>query len=174
MQVTSGELLLLDLIPLPTCHLNVSTSTLLQITRRDAWLLTVTPEAGTWMRSSTQTRTHRARPTSGKSEKLMGKGCGKLLRFCVRLGHFILGIDQFDGEFFGLSEMEQRGMVGIRGTRKRRQSCNAVAHQDPHQWLTLEITYDSMFAAGRFARSLIRGFCQFGIACVRRDRHCKV
>ena len=32
-----------------------------------------------------------------------------------RLGHFILGIEQFDGEFFGLSEMEQRGMVGEPG-----------------------------------------------------------
>ena len=32
--------------------------------------------------------------------------------FCrCRLGHFIPGIEQFDGEFFGLSEMEQRGMV---------------------------------------------------------------
>lgn len=28
-----------------------------------------------------------------------------------RLGHFIPGIEQFDGEFFGLSEMEQRGMA---------------------------------------------------------------
>ena len=30
---------------------------------------------------------------------------------CIRLGHFIPGIEQFDGEFFGLSEMEQRGMA---------------------------------------------------------------
>ena len=40
MQVTSGELLLLDWIPLPTCRLSVSTSALLQIMRRDSWLLT--------------------------------------------------------------------------------------------------------------------------------------
>ncbi|CAE7638189.1 pikAI [Symbiodinium microadriaticum] len=64
----------------------------------------------------------------------------------VRLGHFILGIDQFDGEFFGLSEMEQRGM-------------------DPHQWLTLEITYDSMFAAGLTKETMNGLECGIYVGC---------
>lgn len=64
----------------------------------------------------------------------------------VRLGHFILGIEQFDGEFFGLSEMEQRGM-------------------DPHQWLTLEITYDSMFAAGLTKEKMNGLDCGIYVGC---------
>lgn len=35
----------------------------------------------------------------------------------TRLGHFIPGIEQFDGEFFGLSEMEQRGMAALSSTK---------------------------------------------------------
>ena len=45
---------------------------------------------------------------------------------------------------------------GSEGRATARSVSNSVAHQDPHQWLTLEITYDSMFAAGRFAQSRIR------------------
>ncbi|CAK9102644.1 unnamed protein product [Durusdinium trenchii] len=64
----------------------------------------------------------------------------------LRLGHFIPGIEQFDGEFFGLSEMEQRGM-------------------DPHQWLTLEITYDCMFASGLTKESMNALECGVYVGC---------
>eukprot|EP00931_Biecheleriopsis_adriatica_P048348 TRINITY_DN27935_c0_g1_i1.p1 TRINITY_DN27935_c0_g1~~TRINITY_DN27935_c0_g1_i1.p1 ORF type:complete len:5156 (-),score=1260.04 TRINITY_DN27935_c0_g1_i1:82-15549(-) len=64
----------------------------------------------------------------------------------VKLGHFIPGIEQFDGEFFGLSEMEQRGM-------------------DPHQWLTLEVTYDGMYAAGLTKETMNGMDCGVYVGC---------
>lgn len=67
--------------------------------------------------------------------------------FLCRLGHFIPGIEQFDGEFFGLSEMEQRGMVTssshfqrfMSGNECRRNEWNwgstPMAHIGNHLWL---------------------------------------
>ena len=47
---------------------------------------------------------------------------------------------------------------------------NAVAHQDPHQLLTLEITYDSMFAAGRFALVTLSWFASIWYRmCLKRS-----
>jgi len=64
----------------------------------------------------------------------------------VKLGHFIPGIEHFDGEFFGVGEAEQRGM-------------------DPHQWLTTEITYDAFHAAGYTKESLNGLDCGVYVGC---------
>lgn len=64
----------------------------------------------------------------------------------VKLGHFIPGIEHFDGDFFGVSEAEQRSM-------------------DPHQWLALEITFDSLAAAG-FTKETLSGLdCGVYVGC---------
>ncbi|CAE7183438.1 pikAI, partial [Symbiodinium microadriaticum] len=64
----------------------------------------------------------------------------------VRLGHFIPGIDQFDGDFFGVSEAELRSM-------------------DPHQWLSLEISYEAFHAAGLNKESLQGMDCGVFVGC---------
>ncbi|CAK0831545.1 unnamed protein product, partial [Prorocentrum cordatum] len=64
----------------------------------------------------------------------------------VKLGHFIPGVDSFDGEFFGISEAEQRGM-------------------DQHQWLTTEIIYDAFHAAGMTKETLNGLECGVYVGC---------
>eukprot|EP00931_Biecheleriopsis_adriatica_P047752 TRINITY_DN27548_c0_g2_i1.p1 TRINITY_DN27548_c0_g2~~TRINITY_DN27548_c0_g2_i1.p1 ORF type:complete len:4734 (-),score=1179.49 TRINITY_DN27548_c0_g2_i1:215-14152(-) len=64
----------------------------------------------------------------------------------VKLGHFIPGIDQFDGDFFGVSEAELRSM-------------------DPHQWLALEISYEAFHMAGLDKDSLQGLDCGVYVGC---------
>ncbi|CAE8715032.1 unnamed protein product, partial [Polarella glacialis] len=64
----------------------------------------------------------------------------------VRKGHFVVGIDQFDGEFFGVKEAEQRSM-------------------DPHQWLTLEISYDALVASGFTKETMNNLDCGVYVGC---------
>ena len=64
----------------------------------------------------------------------------------VKLGHFIPGIDQFDSEFFGVGDAEIRAM-------------------DPHQWLSLEISYEGLAAAG-YTKETLQGLeCGVYVGC---------